>query len=141
MSCLVSILCFLNRIFQMRLGTILLRHRQFFTIFDPYPPPSAVFLLLSIGKFGEILTPSPLKNADVLHGWSLTQQLINNLKYLSNSNCCADKNVLKTKVVSRLKLVDLVQVQTLCVQISFEGTVKFCIFLCFEEYFSNSISF
>ena len=48
-----------------------LRRRQIFKIFDPYPPPVGSFLLLSIGKFGQFLTPPPLKNADVLNGWSL----------------------------------------------------------------------
>jgi hypothetical protein len=43
----------------------------FFTIFDPYPPTVRSFLLLSIGKFGKFLTPPPLRNADVLNGWSL----------------------------------------------------------------------
>ena len=47
-------------------GTIHLRHRKIFTIFDPYPPPVGSFLLLSVGKFGQFLTPSPLKNDDVL---------------------------------------------------------------------------
>ena len=53
------------------LGTIHLRHRQIFTIFDPYPPPVGNFLLLSIGKFDQFLTPPPLEHADVLDGWSL----------------------------------------------------------------------
>ena len=44
---------------------------RFFTIFDPYPPTVGSFLLLSVGKFGKFLTPSPLSNADVLNGWSL----------------------------------------------------------------------
>ena len=55
-------------------GTIHLRSRQIFTIFDPHPPPVGSFLLLSVGKFGQFLTPPPgapsLKNADVLNGWS-----------------------------------------------------------------------
>ena len=41
------------------LGTIHLRHRQIFTIFDPYPPPVGSFLLLFVGKFGQFLTPPP----------------------------------------------------------------------------------
>ena len=41
---------------------------QIFMIFDPYFLPSAVFLLLSVGKFGPNF---PLKNADVINGWSL----------------------------------------------------------------------
>ena len=39
-------------------------------IFDPYTPSVGSFLLLSIGKFGQFLTLPPLKNADVLNGWS-----------------------------------------------------------------------
>ena len=56
-------------------GTIHLRCWETFTIRDPYPIVLAVFLLLSIGKFGKagnalgiwiVLTPtSPMKNADV----------------------------------------------------------------------------
>ena len=42
---------------------------KFFTIFDPYPPTVGSFLLLFVGKFGKILTPPPLKNANVLNGW------------------------------------------------------------------------
>ena len=38
-------------------GIIHLRRRQIFTIFDPYPPPVGSFLLLSIRKFGQFLTP------------------------------------------------------------------------------------
>ena len=52
------------------MGTIHLWRRQFFTIFYPYSPPVGSFLLLSIGKFGQFFTPLPLKNADVLNGWS-----------------------------------------------------------------------
>ena len=36
-------------------------------IFDPYPSSSAVFLLQSVGKFGQFLTPLPLRNANVLN--------------------------------------------------------------------------
>ena len=64
------------------LGTIHLRRRQIFTIFDPYPPTIGIpakclwrgFLilmycdLLTIGTWGH---PSPLRHADVLNGWSL----------------------------------------------------------------------
>ena len=59
---------------QFALGTIHLRRRQIFTIFDPYPSPIGSFLLLSVSKFGQFLTPPPPtpKNADVLNGWSLT---------------------------------------------------------------------
>ena len=53
------------------LGTIHLRRRQIFMIFDPYPPPVGSCLLLSVGKFGQIFIPPPLKNADVLNRWSL----------------------------------------------------------------------
>ena len=57
------------------LGTIHLRRRQFFhAVFDPYPSAVGSFLLLSVGKFLKFLTPSPLKNADVLNGWSLTME-------------------------------------------------------------------
>ena len=43
-------------------GTIHLRRWQIFTIFDPYPPPVGSCLLQS--------DPTPLKNSDVLNGWS-----------------------------------------------------------------------
>ena len=33
----------------------------------PASPTVGSFLLLSVGKFGKFLTPSPLKNADVLN--------------------------------------------------------------------------
>ena len=39
-------------------GTIHLRRRQIFTTFDSYPLPSAVFLLLSVGKFDQFFTPT-----------------------------------------------------------------------------------
>ena len=42
-----------------KLRTIHLRRRQFFTIFDPYPPTVGSFLLLSVGKFCKFLTPPP----------------------------------------------------------------------------------
>ena len=48
---------------KFNLGTIHLRHRQIFMIFDPYPPP--------VSKFDQLATPSPIENADVLNGWSL----------------------------------------------------------------------
>ena len=35
------------------------------------------FLLLSIGKIGQLLTPPPLKSADVLNGWSHTWIALN----------------------------------------------------------------
>ena len=42
---------------------------------DFWPIPFSVgrFLLLSVGKFGQFLTTSPLRNADVLNGWSLAK--------------------------------------------------------------------
>ena len=53
------------------LGTMHLRRRQIFTIFYPYPPPSALFLLLFIRRqIRPIFDPSPLRNTDVLNGWS-----------------------------------------------------------------------
>ena len=67
---------------KLTLGTIHLRRRQIFTIFDPYPPTIGIpakclwrgFLILTycdlstIGTWGH---PSPLRHADVLNGWSL----------------------------------------------------------------------
>ena len=61
-----------DRFKTLMLGTIHLRRRQIFTIFDPYPPTVGSFLVLSVGKFGKFLTPPPLRHADVLNGWSLT---------------------------------------------------------------------
>ena len=55
---------------MLHITTIHLRRQQFFTIFDPYPPTLGSFLLLSVGKFGTFLIPPPLRNADVLNGWS-----------------------------------------------------------------------
>ena len=43
---------------------------QFLT---PTSQPLTVFSLLSVGKFGKFLTPSPLKNANVLNGWSQSE--------------------------------------------------------------------
>ena len=51
-------------------GTIHLRRRQISQIFDPYPPTVGSFLVLSVGKFVQFLTPPPLWHADVLNGWS-----------------------------------------------------------------------
>ena len=51
------------------------RRWQIFTIFDHYPPPSVVFLLLSVDKFDQFLTPS-LQIANVLNGWYLSTHLI-----------------------------------------------------------------
>ena len=45
--------------FQSIYGTIHLRRRQIFTIFDPSPPTVGSFLLLSVGKFGQFLIPPP----------------------------------------------------------------------------------
>jgi len=45
----------------LRKGTIHLTRWQLFTIFYPYPPPIDSFLLLSVGKFGQFLTPPPLE--------------------------------------------------------------------------------
>ena len=55
----------------LRKGTIHLKRRQILRIFLPLPPPVGSFLLLSVGKFGQFLTPPPIRNADVLNGWSL----------------------------------------------------------------------
>ena len=52
--------------------------------FWPLPPSVGSFLLLSVGKFGQFLTPPSLRNADVLNGWSLKQA---STKSLSISNC------------------------------------------------------
>ena len=41
-----------------------------YTFLTPTPLQSAVFLVLSVGKFGKFLTPPPLEHADVLNGWS-----------------------------------------------------------------------
>ena len=51
-------------IYHIILRTIHLRRRQFFTIFDPYPPIVGSFLVQSISKFGKFLTPTlrPLLN-------------------------------------------------------------------------------
>ena len=57
-------------------GTIHLRRRQFFTIFDPLPPCVGSLLLLSIDKFDQFLTLSPLQIADVVNGWSLFCSII-----------------------------------------------------------------
>ena len=38
----------------------------------PTLPTVSSILLQSGGKFGKFLTPSPLNNADVLNGWSLS---------------------------------------------------------------------
>ena len=42
-----------------------------FLDFDTPLPHVGSFLVLSIVKFGEFLTPPPLKHADILNGWSL----------------------------------------------------------------------
>ena len=46
-----------------------LKTSAIFHDFWPLPPPVGSFLLLSVGKFEEFLTPPPY--ADVLNGWSL----------------------------------------------------------------------
>ena len=43
--------------FKYILGTIHLRLRQIFSIFEHYPPPVGSFLILSVGKFVQFLTP------------------------------------------------------------------------------------
>ena len=77
---------FVDRQYIFTLGTIHLRRRQIFTIFDPYPPTIGIpakclwrgFLILmycdlwTIGTWGH---PSPLRHADVLNGWSLRKYL------------------------------------------------------------------
>ena len=62
---------------QFALGTIHLRRRQIFTIFDPYPSPIGSFLLLSVSKFGQFLTPPP---ANILNGWSHSSKIIKLLR-------------------------------------------------------------
>ena len=65
----------------MTLGTIHLRRRQIFTIFDPYPPTIGIpyegdFLSLCTVNFGPSAhgdTPPPQRHADVLNGWSLRE--------------------------------------------------------------------
>ena len=70
-----------------------------------FPPPSAgIFLLLSIGKFGKFLTPSPpLKHADILNGWSLSL-LFNWLLVLlmKNSNMLIVTWIYNLKVLASL---------------------------------------
>ena len=53
------------------LETIHLRRRQIYTIYDPYRPPSAVIFTTIRRHIWPIFDPSPLKDADVLNGWSL----------------------------------------------------------------------
>ena len=63
-------LAFLNKI-KLEQGTIHFKDiSKLFTIFPLTPLLSAVFLLLSDRKFGIFWTPTALKNADVLNGWS-----------------------------------------------------------------------
>ena len=57
------------------LGTIHLRRRQTFHDFLPLAPTVGSFLQLSVSKFGNFLTPTPLKNANVLDGWSLMSNI------------------------------------------------------------------
>ena len=60
-----------------------------FQDFLPLPPPVGSFLLLSAGKFGQFLTPSSLKNADVLNGWS--QSWVEVISLSSDSHVFIDK--------------------------------------------------
>ena len=54
------------------LGTIHLRRRQIFTIFDPYPPPVGSFFTTIHRQLLPIFDPcTALTNAEVLDGWSL----------------------------------------------------------------------
>ena len=70
---------------QSTLGTIHLRRRQIFTIFDPYPLPSAFQQNAYEGDFWYLCTvtfqpsahgdtPPPLRHADVLNEWSLNSR-------------------------------------------------------------------
>ena len=40
------------------------------------PPPFGSFLLLFVGKFGKLLTHSPLKNADDFYGWFISVETL-----------------------------------------------------------------
>ena len=66
--------------FILNLLIILFRDHPFktsanFSHFWPLPLTVGSFLLLSVGQFGKFLTPPPLKNADILNGWSLTAKI------------------------------------------------------------------
>ena len=43
-------------------------------------------LVLSVGKFGKCLTPPPLKNANVLNGWSLSKNDDEERCFLNSTN-------------------------------------------------------
>ena len=63
---------------------------NFHTFLTPTPIPSAVFLVLSVGKFGKFLTPPLLEHADVLNGWSQRKLMIDStdgfLNFYSKKN-------------------------------------------------------
>ena len=49
-----------------------LKRRQIFTIFDPTPSSRQIFTSICL-QICYIFDPSPLKNANILNGWSLIQ--------------------------------------------------------------------
>ena len=55
-----------------RLGTVHLRRRQMFTIFEPYPRSKICQICwwIVVKNVGKFLTPLPLKNVDVINGCS-----------------------------------------------------------------------
>ena len=55
------------------LGTNHLRRRQIFQDFLPLPPYRRQFFTTIRRQIWQIFDPSPLRNADVLNGWSLRQ--------------------------------------------------------------------
>ena len=57
--CTYPYLPFATQVYETRIGTIHLRRRQIFTILTPTLLPPAVFLLLSVRKFGQFLTSPP----------------------------------------------------------------------------------
>ena len=59
---------------------------NFSRFLTPTPLSSAIFLLLSFGKFGKFLTPPLLKDDNVLNGWSLSFISNQNLELLNNSD-------------------------------------------------------
>ena len=62
-------------VFGLYIGTIHLRRRQIFTIFDPYPLLRGFLILMycDLRTIGTLGYPSPLRHADVLNEWSLTE--------------------------------------------------------------------
>jgi hypothetical protein len=69
-------------------------------IFDPYPPPVCSFLLQSVGKFNQFLTPPPLKNADILNRWSLSKfpmEIVMSLIFQNNNKKISLISALVTK--------------------------------------------